>query len=67
MALLGVAGAEPGDMLQIDIVDIQPGDAWGYSGIYPLAGTLPAEFVEVRRTHTMIDRTRGDKHPTWGK
>lgn len=62
-----VEGAEPGDVLQIDILEVQPADGWGYTGIYPLSGTLPYDFEETRRIHTMIDRNRGVGVLPWGK
>jgi acetamidase/formamidase len=42
---LQVNGAEPGDTLQIDILDLAHGD-WGWSGILPGFGLLPDEFTE---------------------
>ena len=64
---VNVEGAEPGDVLQIDILEVQPADGWGYTGIYPLSGTLPYDFEETRRIHTMIDRNRGVGVLPWGK
>ena len=37
---IAVAGAEPGDVLQIDILNIDFRQNWGYTRIRPLAGTL---------------------------
>src|SRR6202051_725805 len=36
-----VAAAEPGDVLQVDILSIECRQNWGYTRIRPLAGTLP--------------------------
>jgi acetamidase/formamidase len=41
-----VKGAEPGDVLQIDILDIKPNQDWGFVAIQPLLGTLPDEFTD---------------------
>ena len=41
-----VRGAEVGDVLQIDILDIQPNQDWGFCAIQPLVGTLPEEFTD---------------------
>ena len=44
---IAIAGAEPGDMLEIRIEKIEPGADWGYNMIRPLAGTLPEDFHET--------------------
>ena len=62
-----VDGALPGDVLQIDILESKPADAWGFTGIYPLEGTLPSDFDETHLMHTMIDRNRGTGRLPWGK
>jgi acetamidase/formamidase len=56
---VAVAGAEPGDVLQIDILSIAPRQNWGYTRIRPLAGTLPEDFPVSKTWHTRIDRQRG--------
>jgi acetamidase/formamidase len=56
---VAVAGAEPGDVLQIDILSIEPRQNWGYTRIRPLAGTLPEDFPVSKTWHTRIDRQRG--------
>lgn len=55
---VAVAGAEPGDMLEIRIEAVEPGADWGYNTIRPLAGTLPEDFHEVVLTHIAVDRAR---------
>src|SRR6516164_9751478 len=45
---VAVRGAEPGDVLQIDIIDVRLRQDWGYNLIRPLAGTLPDDFHEPR-------------------
>ena len=40
-----VEGAEPGDTLQIEILDLQPGD-WGWTALIPGFGLLADEFPE---------------------
>ncbi len=42
---LYVRGAEPGDALAIDILDVQH-RGWGWTGILPDAGVLPDEFPD---------------------
>ncbi len=36
---VAVEGAEPGDVLQVDILEVTPRTNWGYNVIRPLAGT----------------------------
>ena len=40
-----VRGAEPGDVLEVDIVDLKPG-AWGWTGLIPGLGLLAADFPD---------------------
>ena len=56
---VAVEGALPGDVLQIDILSIEPRQNWGYTRIRPLAGTLPEDFPITRLWHSHIDRQRG--------
>ena len=55
---VAVAGAEPGDMLEVRIDKIELGADWGYCGFRPLFGTLPEDFPEKFMTHLAVDRTR---------
>ncbi len=63
---IAVAGAEPGDVLEIEILSIEPRQNWGYTRIRPLAGTLPEDFPFRRVWHSMIDRQRGTTTLPWG-
>lgn len=38
-----VRGAQPGDTLEVEILDLRPGD-WGYTAFYPGRGLLPEDF-----------------------
>jgi acetamidase/formamidase len=40
-----IRGAEPGDTLEVEILDLRPGD-WGYTAFYPGRGLLPDDFDE---------------------
>lgn len=64
---IAVAGAEPGDVLQIDILSVEPRQNWGYTRIRPLAGTLPEDFPFTRVWHSGIDRQRGTATLPWGQ
>ena len=63
---IAIAGAEPGDMLEIRIEKIEPGADWGYNMIRPLAGTLPEDFHETVLSHIPVDRARGVCPLPWG-
>jgi acetamidase/formamidase len=63
---IAIAGAEPGDMLEIRIEKIEPGADWGYNMIRPLAGTLPEDFHERVISHIPVDRARGVCSLPWG-
>src|ERR1700685_3754625 len=55
---IAVTGAEPGDVLEVEILDVQLRQDWGYNLIRPLAGTLPDDFPEPRQINIPLDRTR---------
>ena len=63
---IAVEGAEPGDVLAIEILAIDPRQNWGYTRIRPLSGTLPEDFPMRRIRHTAIDRQRGIGTVPWG-
>jgi len=53
---IAVRGAEPGDVLRVDIERIELGADWGFCGFRPLGGTLPEEFPFRRVLHIPVDR-----------
>jgi acetamidase/formamidase len=55
---VAIAGAEPGDMLEVRIDAIAFGTDWGFCGFRALAGTLPEDFPERFLMHIPIDRAR---------
>jgi len=63
---IAVEGAEPGDVLEIQILAIDCRQNWGYTRIRPLSGTLPEDFPIRRIWHTRIDRQRGIATVPWG-
>ena len=44
---VAVDGAEVGDVLEVEIMEIALRQNWGYNMIRPLAGTLPDDFHEI--------------------
>ena len=63
---VAVAGAEPGDMLEVRIDKIELGNDWGYCGFRPLAGTLPEDFPDRFLSHIPVDREKGTCRLPWG-
>ena len=53
-----VRGAEPGDVLEIRIVDVSLRQDWGYTFVRPLAGALPNDFTEFEQMIVSLDRER---------
>ena len=63
---VAVAGAEPGDTLEVRIEKIDLGADWGFCGHRPLAGTLPEDFPRRFLSHIAIDRAAGTCRLPWG-
>jgi acetamidase/formamidase len=63
---IAVNGAEPGDELAVEIVDIALLQDWGWNLIKPGAGTLPEHFPATRRLHVPTDRATGTITMPWG-
>ena len=59
-------GAEAGDTLQIDILDVKVRQDWGFVSILPLLGTLPDEFTDYETIHPAIDRAAQCLHHAVG-
>ncbi|WP_187430305.1 hypothetical protein ROLI_027070 [Roseobacter fucihabitans] len=63
---VAVAGAMPGDVLQVDILEVSLRQDWGFNFIRPLAGTLPADFPTPHHTIIPLDGERGIATLPWG-
>jgi acetamidase/formamidase len=63
---VAVAGAQPGDTLEVHIDRIELGADWGYCGFRPLLGTLPEDFPERFLSHIPVDRDRRMALLPWG-
>jgi len=63
---VAVRGAEPGDMLEVRVDQIELGADWGYCGHRPLAGTLPEDFHERFLSHIPVDRAASTCTLPWG-
>lgn len=63
---VAVSGARPGDVLQVDILDLKLRQDWGYNMIRPLVGTLPQDFSERHKTIIPLDIKRAVATLPWG-
>jgi acetamidase/formamidase len=63
---IAVRGAEPGDVLEIRILDIALRQDWGYTFIRPLAGALPDDFATGEQMIVALDRARKIGRLPWG-
>ncbi len=63
---IAIEGAEPGDVLEVEILDIKLRQDWGWNLIKPLSGTLPDDFHEVRLITIPLDEARMVARMPWG-
>ena len=63
---IAIAGAKPGQVLELRILEVNLRQDWGYNFIRPLAGTLPDDFKEPRLLHIPLDTERRIAHLPWG-
>lgn len=63
---IAVRGAQPGDVLEIRILDIQLRQDWGYTYVRPLAGALPNDFSAFEQMIVRLDRQRNVGILPWG-
>ncbi len=61
-----VEGAKPGDVLQVDILDVKVRQDWGFNYSAPLKGALPDDFDEVTLSIIAIDTERNIGRLPWG-
>ena len=63
---VAVSGALPGDVLQVDILDVSLRQDWGFNYLGPLKGTLPDDFPNHQHTIIPLDAERGVATLPWG-
>jgi acetamidase/formamidase len=63
---IAIAGAAPGDVLEIRIEDIALRQDWGWTAIRRGRGTLPEDFPADRLRHSRIDIARRTATLPWG-
>ncbi len=56
---VAVEGAEPGDVLEVRILDVRLRQDWGFNLVRPIAGTLPDQFPQERLLMIPLDRRAG--------
>ena len=61
-----VDGAKRGQVLQVDILEVQPRQDWGYNFHGPVSGALVGEFPDVTLTHIRIDDKAMTGTLPWG-
>ncbi|MDA9487816.1 acetamidase/formamidase family protein [Bradyrhizobium sp. CCBAU 11361] len=62
-----IEGAEPGDVLEVRVLNIELRCNWGWNLQVPTLGTLPEDFPEFRRIHIPLDRVRNVAKLPWGQ
>jgi acetamidase/formamidase len=63
---VAVAGAQPGHVLEVQILDVKLRQNWGWNLIRPLAGTLPDEFPSARTEILPLDLDAMMSRLSWG-
>ena len=63
---VSIRGAEPGEMLEVRILDVRLRTDWGWNVVRPLSGALPDEFPEERLLHIPLDAEANVGKLPWG-
>jgi acetamidase/formamidase len=63
---VAVEGAEPGDVLEVRILDVELRQDWGFNKNLPLLGTLPDDFPSAHQMNIALDAARGVARFPWG-
>ncbi len=64
---IAIEGAEPGDVLEVRLLDIAFRSDWGWNIQMPFWGTLPDDFPQLRRLHIPLDLARNVALLPWGQ
>ena len=62
-----VEDAQPGDTLEVRVIDIALRQDWGWNLQAPWRGTLQDDFQELRRIHVPLDAAAGTLTLPWGQ
>ena len=63
---VAVAGARPGHVLEVEILDVSLRQDWGWNLIRPLSGALPDDFDATRITTIPLDLETMTGRLSWG-
>jgi acetamidase/formamidase len=63
---IAIQEAQPGDVLQVRIIDITLRQNWGWNSFRPYMGTLPEDFPRLQRLHIALDRDTMTATMPWG-
>ena len=63
---VAIRGAQPGDMVEVRILDVSLRTDWGWNRIRPLSGTLPEDFPTLTLNHLRLDREKMVGQMPWG-
>ena len=63
---IAIKGAEPGDMLEVQVDAIELGADWGYNVIHALGGALQEDFHATTTALLPVDRARRVCTMPWG-
>jgi acetamidase/formamidase len=63
---IAVDGAQPGDALKVEILDIQLRQNWGFNFSRPLLGALPDDFPDAHQIFIGLDAARAKARMPWG-
>jgi acetamidase/formamidase len=63
---VAVQGAQPGDVLEVRIIDVTLRQDWGYTFVRPLAGALPNEVEAFEQIISRLDREKKVGLLPWG-
>lgn len=63
---IAVDGAQPGDVLEVRVLDVKLRQDWGYNYHRPLAGTLPDDFPAYHHMNIPLDAERNVGRLPWG-
>ncbi len=63
---VAVAGAKPGHVLEVRILDVKLRQNWGWNLIRPLSGTLPDDFPNARTEIIPLDLDAMTARLSWG-
>lgn len=61
-----VDGAQPGDVLEVRVIEAELRQDWAWNMIAPLKGSLPEDFSENRIIRIDLNKERGIATPPWG-